>query len=353
MQENFKWVDEFLDACQQALGFMDLSTLQPTSWRHCHPLFAREWMDWFSKIVEEREKQGVSFEKLASVLHPGLMHAHLIFTMEDAKVAHLPKEKRLEYAQFFHNLIAGRAQGDYFSLHGSNRVHTKQEITQIIQRKFETGTPDAARAQGRLFNAAYNLGAALYLDFYMDETIVLDGPYELGNGRILVVKEANFLRPSELWPDLTVQADNVKIYAVYQGVKFSLDLITCHSQFDGDPIAGLKEWRIEKDGKPVTSLPEIDAIANNLAENGKTQWKVVKNMSEQELLEKAVWIRCYVFKPACDLLGIDWKPTKEMLNAVGGKTLEQGYSIWRQPAGQKEAQEYNRKIWDPRVDAYP
>lgn len=350
---EFGWLDEFLDSVEAALGFMDLSTLQPTSWGHVHPLMAEAWLDWFSRILEEREKQGVSFERLAQVLPPGLMHAHLIFSMEDAKVARWPLEKRLKIAGFFYDLIRAGARGDYFSLHGTNPVHSPEQVKEIISREFLQGTPEVAKAQGRLYNSAYNLGAALYLDFYMDKTICTDGPYDLGNGRILVVKEANFMRPLELWPDLSTEAENVKIYAVYHDVEFRLDLITCHTQFQGDAINGLKQLRIEKDGQAMKTIAEIDSLAKNLAENSKQQWKRVMSLPQQQLLEKAVWIRCYIFKPARELLGLDWKPTPELLEAVKGKTLEQGWSTWKQPTEEKEYKQYWRRILDPREEFYP
>lgn len=347
------WIDEFLDAAQLALGAMDLATLQPTSWLHVHPLTSQEWLDWFYRIVQAQKRQKVAWEKLGKALHPALVQLHLMFTLEDAKVAQLPFEKRMEIANFFHNILRASKQSDYFSLHGTNLIHSPKEVEQIMQRKFVKGTPDAARALGRLHNAAYNLGAALYLDFYMDQAIQNDGPYELQGGRQLVVKEANSLRPTEIWPDISTSAEKIDIYAVYEGVDYSLDFISCHSQFQGDPIEGLREWRVEKDGNAIEKIGEIDALTEELALKGKTQWKKVISLKEGELLEKAVWIRCYIFKQMCELYGLDWKPSKQLLSANKGKTLEQGWSTWNAPAGEEEIKKYWRKIGDPRIEFYP
>lgn len=352
-KEKFAWLDEFLDSVQAALGAMDLSTLQPTSWLHFQPLVDKEWLNWFYSLKKECDEQKVSFKQLAKAFPPGLCHDHLLFTMQDLKSGRWPRAKRLEIAEWFYEIIRAGSQGDYFGLGGTNQIHSKHEIEEILRKKFVEGTPEAARALGRLHNAAYNLGAALYLDFYMGKPAQNCGPYELGGENQLVVKQSFFLKPKEIWPESNNCAENIELSAVYEGTRFSVDFITCHSQFDGDAITGLKQWRLEVDGKPVESVKEIDAIMLNIAESGKAQWKKIKQLSEKELIEKALWIRCYVFKSVCDLVAMDWRPTKQMLSALEGKTLEQGWNTWKQPEGQKEFWEYWRKMLDPRVEFYP
>ena len=81
--EKYFWLDEYLESLEKSLGFMDLSTLQPTSWRHFQPIIAHEWLDWFEKILKEREKKRVSFEILSRVFEPDLCREHLFFTLED------------------------------------------------------------------------------------------------------------------------------------------------------------------------------------------------------------------------------------------------------------------------------
>lgn len=352
-KDKFGWLDEFLDAVQASLGAMDLSTLQPTSWLHFQPLVDQEWLDWFYSLKKECDEQKISFKQLAKAFPPGLCREHLLFTLQDLKSGRWPREKRLEIAEWFYKIIRAGSQGDYFGLEGSNLVHAPEQVQMILQKQFVEGSVESARALGRLHNAAYNLGAALYLDFYMGKPARNCGPYYLDNDRQLVVKQAFFLKPKQIWPDIASCAENIELFAIYQGTRFSVDFISCHSQFDGDAITGLKQWRLEVDGKPVESVKEIDEITFNIAENGKNQWKKIKQLSEKELIEKALWIRGYVFKSVCDLVGMDWRPTKEMLSALEGKTLEQGWNTWKQPSGEKEFWEYWRKMLDPRVEFYP
>src|SRR3989338_1351414 len=235
--EKYSWLNEYLEAVEKALGAMDLATLQPTSWQHFQPLIAKEWLEWFEAIVKERERKGVSFETLSRGFEPDLCREHLFFTLEDLKSARWPLEKRLAMSDFFYQLLkAQMPQGDLFGLNGSTRRHRRAEIEEIMKGDFEQGSPSAARELGKLYNGAYNLGAALYLDFYMGKAVENWGPYELPDGKILVIKELRFLHPVEIWPDIKTSCDKIDIYAVYEGVKFATDLIACHSYYTGDTI---------------------------------------------------------------------------------------------------------------------
>ncbi len=349
---TYSWLDEFLDAAENALGAMDLATLQPTSWRHTQPLNAAEWLEWFDRIVQAQKDKAIPFEKLAATLPPDLCREHLFFTLEDLKVARWPKEKRLEVAGFFHELLKAQMEpGDLFGLHGTTKP--KLDVKTIMRKKFHTGTPEAARSLGKLFNAAYNLGAALYLDYYMGNAIENYGPYPLGGNRILVIKEMRHLKPLELWPKRTTSADHLRMYSVYENVRFATDLIACHSFYEGDPINGLKAWRLEADGKAVADLAGVSRIMQSVAENGRDQWIEVTQMPEAELIRKANVIRCFIFKPLCDALGLDWKPSRKLLKAAEGKTLADGWKTWKQPKSEKARKAYWRKVWDPRIDFYP
>lgn len=348
------WHDEFLESCERALGFMDLSTLQPTSWRHFQPLIAKEWLEWFWKLIRVKERKQISPVQLAKTLEPALCREHLIFTLEDLKSARWPREKRLKVADFFYHILdAQMPHGDPFGLRGTTKRHTHDEVADIMPRKFQKGNPKVARELGKLYNAAYNLGAALHLDFYMGKAIENWGPYELPDGRILVIKEMRYLKVPDIWPHVKTKVHNMDLYAVYEGVKFSTDLIACHTQYEGDTIAGLSAWRLESGGKSIRTMSQIRGITDDLSEMGVKQWRHVTNLPEKTLIEKAVWIRNHCFNEVCELLGLDWRPTKKLLKAVKGKTLHDGWETWKQPKNKHALKAYWRGIWDPRKDFYP
>jgi hypothetical protein len=350
---TYDWLDDLLDASEKTLGLLDIETMQPTSWRHAHPLFAKEWLDWFYTIIQEVKKQSISRKQLFACLSPALWRMHFAqFILEDFKSAQYPKEKRMEIVDFFQPLIMSARNGDYFAQQGTNLPMTEEQVSELLQRPFVEGNA-AGRELAKMFNATYNMGAGMYIDFYLDKVIENQGPYPVGKNQILVVKEMRFLSPTEIFPKVDTGVEKMTWYAVYENLGFRVSLIPAHSQYDGQPIPSMIKWRLEKDGKEVTDVNEIKAITAHFTQLGKEYWNTLTAKSEQDLIKQCVRVRCFVFKPLCDLLGIDWKPPQSMIDKVQGKHLTDGYSTWKPPADEQEALAYWKKIWDPRLDFYP
>lgn len=349
-----KWLDEFLDATQATLGRMDFETLQPCSHQHFLPLIAKEWLPWFERIMDAREERQMPWSDVARAFSPVLAREHLIFTLEDLKVARWPLEKRLKAAGFFNRLMRATIPEDSYSTDGTARVHSAVQVRQILGKKFQDATPASAKVLGRLYNAMYNLAAAWYLDFFMGIGAINYGPYPLKRGQSLFLKTSPDIKPLAVWPQAAeVPGKRIELFQIYQGTKVSVDLISCHVRYDGNAITGLKKWRLEVDGKPYRTQEQINALTQTLAEAAKTQWQRLLAMPPEQIIQKGVWIRCYAFKDLCDALDLDWKPTPALLKAASGKTLADGWNTWKHPKTPSAQKAYWRKIWDPRIDCYP
>ncbi|MBI5225790.1 hypothetical protein HY994_00945 [Candidatus Micrarchaeota archaeon] len=350
--ESFSWLDDYLDALENTLGTIDVTTFQPTSWLHFHPIWARAWLERLDHIIQTRKARKVPFSKLARIFTPALCRVHLYFALEDMKVARWPKTKRLEVADFFYQLLEAQSQGDYFGKTGTNRVLTPIALKRELDSVRGEGTPDVARAFGRLYNAAYNLGAGLFVDFYLDAGMENFGAYPAGKNRILLQKTMRHLNPKGLWPDNGLP-NALNFNGIYEGVGVHLNLITVHTQYDGDPITGLKKWSLKAEGDPITDVESIRKLTERVAGASKEQWLTLRALDETALKRQMVLNRCFIFKPLCDQLGLDWKPSQEMFGAVTGKTLHEGLKTWNFLPGKRGAKNYWRKIWDPRIDFYP
>ena len=348
------WINHYLDSTQTTLGRMDFETLQPCSHQHFLPLVAAEWLLWFERIVDARKQQQLPWDQVAKAFSPVLAREHFIFALEDFKVARWPLGKRLKMAEFFNRLMCENIPRDPYALNGTACMHSKRQVNQFLEKKYQDATPQAARSLGKLYNALYNLSAAWYLDFLMGIGAINYGPYPLGRGRSLFLKTSPDIQPVAVWPQAgDLPGKRIELFQIYQDTRVFVDLISCHVQYDGDPISGLKKWRLEVDGQPYETLDKVDGLTQTLAKAASDQWKHLMKLSNDQIIEKGIWIRCYAFKDLSDALGLDWKPTPELLNAAKGKTLQDGWNTWKHlktPAAQKA---YWRKVWDPRIDFYP
>ena len=352
--KSLHWLDEYLDAMQTTLGRMDFETLQPCSHQHFLPLIAKEWLPWFERIVDAREQQQMPWSHVAAAFSPVLAREHLIFALEDFKVARWPFGKRMKIINFFNQLMSENISSDPYATNGTACMHSHEQVRRFLKKEYQDATPETARELGKLYNALYNLSAAWYLDFLMGIGAVNYGPYPAGKAQNLFMKTSPDIRPTQVWPQASaLPGKRIELFQIYDGVRPFVDLISCHVQYDGDPISGLKKWRLEVDGKPCESIEQVKALTLRLASTANTQWQHLLTLPPEKIIEKGIWIRCYAFKPLCDVLGLDWKPTRKLLDAAKGKSLQDGWDTWRHPKTTKAQTAYWRKIWDPRIDVYP
>jgi hypothetical protein len=351
-----EWVNEYIKAINEALGTMDFGTLQPFGHLEFEPLIAEHTVEKLLQLIKEAEKQSIPPEELAQLWPTTAgLRCSLYFTLLQMKCVETPKEQRKKVAQFFYRMIKARAVKDVFG-RKSNICQTKEQIKTLLQSTpLQKGSQEAAKELGKLYNASYNLCAGLYLDFYLDNSAENEGPYDVsqiyGQGHILVMKKFINIE-TDIWQERKIPYNNIVIYTVYKDVKYSCDMISVHSRYEGDIINGLKHFAVVADGKRITDLGEIKKITEIISRKSVEQWQELKQLPEEQQKEKAVWIKMQGMQKLFEKFNINWKPTKEMIKAVKDKPLKDNM-YWRIPTDKKEAEEYWYKLYHPEIDFYP
>ncbi|MEK6920441.1 MAG: hypothetical protein AABX82_01055 [Nanoarchaeota archaeon] len=349
------WIFEYLEVVDEALGVMDFRTIQPFDNYQFEPLIAKHIIEKLQRLIDEAEKQKVTTEELAKLLPTTSgLRCQLYFTLLQMKCAKTPKEQRIKIANFFYEMIKARAVEDVFG-RKSNISQTKEQVKELVQKtKLQEGNSEVAKELGRLYNALYNFCAGLYLDFYIDYSAENEGPYDIsemyGPGHILVIKK--FLNmQTEIWPDIKIPYNNIVLYTVYKNVKYTCDMISIHSRYEGDVINGLAFFSIIADGKWINDNEEIKKIIEIMSNASVQQWKYLKKIPQEHQQEKGAWIKMYGIKTLFEKVGLDWEPGKEMLIAAKGKLKDNVY--WQIPGDKEKQKEYWKKMYDPTIDFYP
>ncbi len=335
-------IRDFARSEARAIGNMDITTFQPIIWAVFHPLWAKEWIARIEKVVDKAK--GISFLELADAFAgTSSLRAQFGFLLCDMKHARVPKQKRKEIAEFFHRVLLAKAKDDPYGWK-SNIGHTGEEIKQIMKKKFEPGTPNAAKLLGRLTNSCYHLANGYYYDFYCDYSIEYFGPYYLEDGSLLIIKHFEDLKPG-IW-EVNSPCKTITLYSVYNGVEFITDAISCHAIYKGDVINGLDRFRVEVDGK-VPTLEQLEKINDKIAKIAIAQWQKLMSLPMDQVKKQGVIIRCFIWKSFFDKVGIGWEPDKAMLDAVKGDKL---YTDINLPEGDQA--DYWAKLGDPDTEFY-
>ncbi len=359
MSRNDKWIDESIAAALDAIGLMDVGTMKPYDWFQFHPLFAKEWLQRVEELIEKIEEQKIQIGNIASAFPTSstLRLTNLYFDMLDAKCARLAKEDRIRIASFFNEVLKRKYSEDIYSYHGKALVLGKKEAETLSEKiPFNDGSIEQGRLLGRIYAGAYNFSNGLYLDYYTDYCAEYEGPYDVskkfGKGSILVVRNFCDLLPKALWDSVKAPCKELKIFGVYNNVGFKTDFIAVHGVFEGNAVSGLKNWAVQVDGEFVSDTSKLEKIGAELAVLAGKQWERLNSQDFETIKQTGAKVRCYTLKALFDMAKMDWKPTKEIVEAVKGKQFATK-EYWGIPENQKKAREYWKKILDPRLNFYP
>jgi len=345
--ENLDWADEFVEAAVRGFGGMDLNTLEPIDCFHAMPLYAKSGVERMLEFAEKAEQSNLNAKELAkSLFSPSVIRIELMLAIIKAKMVNFPQEKIAKLARFYNNLLQAWCTEDPHAKQGKNKVHSKEEVAEIM-KKVKPATPEIAKALGRLSSSCYHLSYGLYSDINPQLCYENFGPYDVNENKILIVKQFQDLNPKVLWPGRLddFPYNLVRIYTVYENVKFSMDAIS-HAHFEGDLINNLRHYAVEINGKLVDIL-EVKQATETISLKSIEMWKLLRSLEFEAAKVKYLDQRCYNYINICKKLGLDWKPTQEMLTAVKDKPLVKDYfPSFESP---EDEGEFWTTLIDPRV----
>ncbi len=349
-EDDDKDIGDLIEAYRRGFANMDCSTFEGTTdYTKLDPLFAKSWTKWLSNIIDETKKQGLSPKEVATLVHtPSTLRNVAIFELFMASVAGLKSAERKKIARFFINALRAICQKDPFCLQNHNVIHTPEDI-RTEAAKTKPASPEVARKLGRLVSACYHLGYSLFGD--MNPQLVYEnfGPYyikdQTGRKLLVVIKEYKNLKPIEIWPETaSLPFETIRIVSAYQDVGFTIDAIT-HTNYDGDVINGLKYYAVEIDGRPA-SLENVSVATEQIQNLAELVWEKFKALDDREFRIKYLYHRAYNYINLCRRLGLDWRPSQEMINEITSKPLK----TWPKFNDARAGDEYFLKIIDPRTD---
>ena len=342
-----EWLDQFLDAGIKLFEWADFRTYKPFDFSQIHPYYSDLWIDRLSKTIKKLKEKNVPIGKIARTfptlttlrIETGLMLA-------DAKISGLKKEKRLRIANFFNKLITSIAKEDYYG-YKSCIVKDEKEIKETLAKtRFNKTNKKLAKNVGRLSSALSSLSWALYTDNFPNQSYETEGPYKLDKNRMLLIKKHLNLKPVELFPETSkIKHENIEIYAVYKNIWATFDFGN-HIIYTGNAVDSLEKVAVFVDGKQV-NMKEIEKLALYFEKVAQEQYVKYEKLSFEKKKILFLHQRAYPLRKFFSLAGVDWRPSKRMIDRVKNRKLIIDKTKYK---SKEEELRAIRKMFDPRIE---
>ena len=328
MERYMSWIRKFSESAANAFKGQVIEGLQPIDFLHFFPLWYDIWFTRVARIIRELDLESKPYGTLQDALpHPSNIRSILLKLISSYRAnSSVDREDYKIVANFFARMLEEACPNDPFAL-TSNPYHAPEEVESIIADvKWQKADSQSARKIGQVITATGSLVHGLYNDFVTDYAWEAYGPYSVSENRSLIMRHFTDLRPNDLWSeDMLPDTREVKIYSIYEDMRWELSFLGCHTLArEGNPVEGMREYAVYADGEVVSSLGMIDDLIAKLSLKASALYGKIREMSDEELKALVMKQECYQLKRLCDMAGVDWKPTEEMMLRVKNKPLLQG-----------------------------
>lgn len=341
-------IEDFLHATSRDWAAMDGRTFADTADAlTLDPVIAQEWIEHHVEpLLCALERTDIPAERIARAFHnPSSLRAVLYYDLLMAKIAQKGVRFTVRIFEEYARLLHAFCVEDPFAKNYTNRTHRSQEIKRHRTDMLDA-VPPIAKSLGRLASACYQLSYGLYSD--MNPQLVYDnfGPYHLDDGSLVAIKQFGNLRPLSLWQQTAaLPFDTIEMHCRYEGVSMSVDAIT-HAVYSGDTIGGLTHWACMGDGKRL-SITEIENATRAIECVAIDVYRAVLELPEEEKNVLYIRQKAYSYHKACALLGLDWQPHPNVINAMRTKTAHRRWNI---PEHKEDLLVFMKTALDPRLE---
>jgi len=318
------WIDEYADAFYSSLQNHDTRVHMPFNGWNFYPLFGEHFVEKVHEAVVRLEEKGL---KVSDVAHKLPIHASMKFKYPELVLSFKSAKTRphvvRKVSDFFVEAVRHRATEDGLWL--NNRLKEHDGVRLAREKKFAHGSREHASEVGKIITGCATLGHGLYNDFCVDLTYDVYGPYDVselyGKGSELIIRSFPDLAPKDLWKGKKFPFRSITVYTVFKKMNARPMYVPCQLVYEKSTRNQFTHFQVEIDGEFATDLAELKVIRDKLLKYASELYVEYQSFGFERHKEFWLWQLCYQLKPLFDVAGVDWKPSKEMVEAVRGREL--------------------------------
>jgi len=256
----------------------------------------------------------------------------------------------VDSTEYLLSLLKEKTVEDSFCLNGKNNILSKEKVAEIVS----SGklTPENNSSAKMLSVALASFSWAYGFDTHFSNFMDIEGPYFVGEGMQLLVREFNFSNLGLVWENIPRVPKRVRIYLLYKNSDISLDWelhTQTKSEFD---LAKCAVVSVANRAERLMSAEEINSLIELAANSTQKQVEFVNSLPVLDKIRKGALLSFLQVKGVADALGEDWKPSKEVEAAI----LQKGEGVWfgrNSPPQKQKSSPASADDWlatfDPRI----
>ena len=275
-------------------------------------------------MIQKLENRGFTDEEIAK-LFGGPSRICLFLFWVDGK--HLLKMKKYEIAKLALKLIkyvSFYRRGDIYCRDGKNLILDREGLRQVIE-DFHGIKPDRDRQFNDIRKSVARINAALWL--YTELLYFachswgheFHGPYELENGKSLVIREYYDLKPPFWDFSKDMISDKMTTTEVYEKAEIAFDMLN-RNRSKGLPIMRLRNFGI-KLGSPkekwILDAETLKSIESRIVKITEQASEYEAKLIKKDLIKRYNEATFYCgIKPLADALDEEWRVPNEIYEMI-------------------------------------
>lgn len=298
---------------QEGLGGVSEKEFWPLSPTQMLPYFEEDLLLDFYKRLQELKKMGYSKEKLASLFpNRSILNNILVNNacigfkvLDNLKILKTNFREREDFFEDIFDLIQIK-DSNFLKKEGRNCL-SDREIREFLKNKRIPFSKETQKAIGYFKVSLFVLNWSYFYDVFAVFGHYLHGPYSVNlNGKKYFLEFTEYYnqRPVTIWPRAVKSPCEKITIAAFRKKKGSSPLLFERTKTLESPNEGVAFWTILIDGKCITSINELDKIANKIDELSPIQSEFVSKLKPLEQTSKAILMNYWVLK---DFFGKDWQ----------------------------------------------
>jgi hypothetical protein len=271
-------------------------------------------------VIEKLKNKGISEQEIARLFRAPTRIIMFISFIYGMNFSDMKIKEKVELIQDLLNYLSYYKKEDILSETGKNIIWTPEHVADELKKHEMIGldTPEGEKLRKTLgrINAALWLHCERIHGAFHSYGYEFHGPYELGNGESLVVREYYDIKPTSVWPfTSTLPFNELTTYEIYKECYLSIDMFN-HLEASSPLPQCLQRFSVFKDGDQNMNLTDLENILASLNIMLERAIEFTPDFTKEDWAKKIVEMHYWYIKPHKDLLSENWRPPNEVYSLI-------------------------------------